>query len=175
MTKFTLLAVAVGVLAWAAPARAAEKVELKSVHMCCPGCAETVEKILSKVPGVTGVDVDQEARTAKFAATDAKAAQKALDALVAEGFYGDTGGAKGYAFKADSGVKPGKVKSLTVTDFHNTCPGCAKAFKAAIKDVKGVTGDNVKPRVTTCEVTGDFDAAELVKALNKAGFYVKVK
>lgn len=176
MTKFVVLAAAVALLAWAAPARAAEtKVELKSVHMCCPGCAEAVGDTLKKVEGVTGVSVEQKAGTARFTAADAKAAQKALDALAAEGFHGDTGGAKDFAFKDDSGVKAGQVKSLTVTGFHNSCPGCVKSFRAAIKDVKGVTGENAKPRVSTCEVTGDFDAAELVKALNKAGFHVKVK
>ncbi|MFM8274800.1 MAG: heavy-metal-associated domain-containing protein [Gemmata sp.] len=176
MTKFAVVAVAVGALAWAAPVRAAEtKVELKSVHMCCPGCAEAVEEALKKVEGVSGVTVDQKAAAAKFTAADAKAAQKALDALAAAGFHGDTGGAKGFAFKDDSGVKPGAVKSLTVTGFHNSCPGCVKSFRAAIKDVKGVTGDNAKSRDATAEVTGEFDAAELVKALNKAGFHVKVK
>jgi copper chaperone CopZ len=175
MRKWVTL-VAVTALCWGASARAADtKVELKSVHMCCPGCAEAVEEVLTKVPGVTGVAVDQKSATARFTAADARAAQKALDALAAAGFHGDTGGAKGFAFKDDSGVKPSKVKSLTVTGFHNSCPGCVKSFRAAIKDVKGVTGDDAKPRVTTCEVTGEFDAAELVKALNKAGFHVKVK
>lgn len=176
MTKFAVLTVAVVAMGWNAPARTAEaKVELKNVHMCCPGCAEAVEEVLKKVEGVSGVAVDQKTRTARFTATDAKAAQKALDALAAEGFHGDTGGAKDFAFKDDSGVKAGRVKSLTVTGFHNSCPGCVKSFKAAIKDVKGVTGDTAKPRVTTCEVTGEFDAAELVEALNKAGFHAKVK
>ncbi len=176
MTKFAVLAVTVGVLAWTAPVRAAEtKVELKSVHMCCPGCAEAVEAVLTKVEGVTGVAVDQKTRTARFVAADAKAAQKALDALAAEGFHGDTGGAKDFAFKGDSGAKAGTVKSLTVTGFHNSCPGCVKSFREALKDVKGVTGDTAKSRVTTAEVTGEFDAAELVKALNKAGFHAKVK
>jgi copper chaperone CopZ len=175
MAKFFGL-FAAAALAWTTPALAAEtKVELKGVHMCCPGCAEAVEETLKKVEGVSGVAVDQKTRTAKFTATDAKAAQKALDALAAEGFHGDTGGAKDFAFKDDSGVKAGKVKSLTVTGFHNSCPGCVKSFKAAIKDVKGVVGDTAKPGVTTCEVTGEFDAAELVKALNKAGFHAKVK
>ena len=176
MTKFAMLTAAVGMLAWTAPAGAAEtKVELKSVHMCCPGCAEEVAAILGKVEGVSGVAVDQKATTAKFTAADARAAQRALDALAAGGFHGDTGGAKDFSFKDDSGVKPGKVTSLTVTGFHNSCPGCVKSFRAAIKDVKGVTGDNTKSKVTTAEVTGEFDAAELVKALNKAGFHVKVK
>ena len=78
-------------------------------------------------------------------------------------------------FQDDSGVKVGKVKALTVTGFHNTCQGCVDSFREAIKDVKGVAGDDAKAKVTTAEVTGDFDAAELVQALNKAGFHVKVK
>jgi hypothetical protein len=48
-------------------------------------------------------------------------------------------------------------------------------FQAAIKGVKDVTGDNAKAEETTAEVTGEFDAAELVKALNQAGFHVRVK
>jgi mercuric ion binding protein len=169
-------AVALAVVASAGAAAAAEtKVELKSVHMCCEGCADEVVAILGKVEGVTGVSTDKEARTAKFNAADAKAAQKALDALAEGGFHGDPGKDKDYAFKDDSGVKPVTVKALTVTGFHNSCPGCVKSFREAIKDVKGVAGENAKSRVRTADVTGDFDAAELVKALNKAGFHVKVK
>lgn len=175
MTRIALVAAAVGALAWAAPAAADTKVELKHVHMCCGGCAKEVAAILKKVEGVTDVSTEQKANTAKFTAADAKAAQRALDALAKGGFHGDTGDSKDYAFKDDSGVKPGKVKSLTVTGFHNSCGGCVDSFREAIKDVKGVTGDNLKAKVTTAELTGEFDAAELVKVLNKAGFHVKVK
>ena len=176
MNKFAVLTTAVGTLLWAAPVNAAETtVELKSVHMCCPGCAKEVGAILKKVEGVADVVCDQKANTARFKAADAKTAQRALDSLSEAGFHGDTGGAKDFAFRDDSGVKPGKVKSLTVTGFHNSCPGCVDSFREAIKDVKGVTGDNAKSKVTTAEVTGEFEASELVKALNKAGFHVKVK
>ncbi len=175
MKTFAWPAAVVGLALFAWPAAAAEKVELKDVHMCCDGCAEEVAAILGKVEGVSGVATDKKARSAAFTATDAKAAQKALDALAAGGFHGDPGKDKGYAFKDDSGVKAGAVKSLTVTGFHNSCGGCVKSFREAIKDVKGVTGDTAKAKVTTAQVTGEFDAAELVKALNKAGFHVKVK
>lgn len=174
--KFAMMSASVGALLWSTPALAAEtKVELKDVHMCCGGCAKEVAKILGKVEGVTGVAVHEKTTSAGFTAADIKAAQRALDALAAAGFHGDTGGSKDFVFKDDSGVKPGKVKSLTVVGFHNSCRGCVDSFREAIKDVKGVTGDNAKAKVTTAEVTGDFDAAELVKALNKAGFHVKVK
>ena len=181
MTRFAIVTAAAAALAWTAPAETAETtvepttVELKDVHMCCPGCAKEVAAVLSKVEGVTGVAVDQKTRTARFTAADAKAAQRALDALAEAGFHGDTGGAKAFAFRDDSGVKPGKVKSLTVSGFHNSCGGCVQSFREAIKDVPGVSGDTLRAKVRTCEVTGDFDAADLVKALNKAGFHVKVK
>ena len=174
MAKF-VWAVAL-VVAAAFPALAADtKVELKNVHMCCPGCAKEVTTILTGVDGVSGVKADRETGTATFTATDAKVAQQALDALAADGFHGDPSKDKGYAFKDDSGVKAGKVKALTVSGFHNSCGGCVKAFQTAVKGVKGVTGDNAKAEVSTAEVTGEFDAAELVKALNAAGFHVTVK
>ena len=40
--------------------------------------------------------------------------------------------------------------------------------------MKGVTGDTAKPGATSIEVTGDFQAAHLVKALNNAGFSAQV-
>ena len=176
MTKFALASAALGFLAWATPAGAAETmVELKSVHMCCGGCAKEVATILKKVEGISGMVCDQKAGSARFTTVDAKAAQRALDALAEEGFHGNLGGNKDFGFKDDSGVKPGKVTSLTVTGFHNTCSGCVDSFRDAIKDVKGVTGDNAKAKVSIAKVTGEFDAAELVEALNKAGFHVKVK
>jgi mercuric ion binding protein len=172
--KFTTLIVTVSALIWATPAAAAETIELKSVHMCCEGCAEEVASILDMVQGVTGIACDQKAGKATFTAVDAKAAQKALDALAESGFHGDTGN-KNLAFKDDSGVKAAKVKSLTVTGFHNSCAGCVKSFRTAIKDVPGVTGVTLMAKVSSADVVGEFDAAELVKALNKAGFHVKVK
>lgn len=57
-----------------------------------PGLRRGVAAILGKVEGVPGVAVDQKATTAKFTAADAKAAQRALDALAAGGFHGDAGG-----------------------------------------------------------------------------------
>jgi periplasmic mercuric ion binding protein len=174
MSNRVMLAGLVIVLAGAVPARAETKAELRRVHMCCDGCAGEVEEILGKVAGVKDVKVDQEANTAKFSATDAKTAQKAVDALAAAGFHGDTG-TKEFAFKDDSGVAKGKVKSLTVTGFHNSCGGCVKSFREAIKVVPGVKGDTARAKVGTAEVTGEFDAAALVEALNNAGFHVKVK
>jgi mercuric ion binding protein len=150
------------------------KVELKRVHMCCDGCSDEVARVLNKVAGVKNVAVDQEAKTARFAAKDLKTAQGAIDALAAAGFHGDSGSQK-FMFQDDSGVKAGTVKTLTLTGFHNTCGGCVRSFREAIKDVPGVTGDNLKAKVSACEIKGNFDAVKLVQALNQAGLHVKVK
>ena len=77
--------------------------------------------------------------------------------------------------KEDSGVTAGKVTSVTLVGIHNCCGSCNKAIKNAIKKVDGVTGDTAKPKTDSLTVTGNFDGVELVKALNAAGFHVKVQ
>ncbi|HQR05622.1 MAG TPA: hypothetical protein PLN21_02315 [Gemmatales bacterium] len=174
LNRLIVLACLTFVLTWSAQARAESKIEVKQLHMCCSGCAEEVENILKKVDGLADVQVTKKSRTATFTAPNAAVAQKAIDALAQDGFYGQVND-NAISFKADSGVKKGKVTALTVTGFHNTCPGCVKSFRVALKNVDGVTGDDCKPGVTTCTVKGNFDAAALVESLNKEGFHVTVK
>jgi periplasmic mercuric ion binding protein len=159
-------------LALTGAASAENKVELKDVHLCCPACTKAVGDILKTVDGVKG-ECDRKAGTITLTADDNKTIQKALDALAAGGFHGDTGN-KDLAIKEDSGAKKGKVKSLTLTGVHNCCTACCKAIKEAVNKVDGVTSDTAEPKKDTFEVEGDFDAAELVKALNAAGYHVKV-
>jgi copper chaperone CopZ len=161
------------VLALTGAARAETRVELKGVHLCCPACIRAVAETLKKVEGVKGV-CDQKARTITLAARDEEAARKAVDALAAAGFHGETDN-KDLAIKDDSGVAKGKVKGLTLSGVHNCCGACCRAIKETVKKVDGVTGDTARPRMARFEVTGDFDAEELVKALNAAGFHVKVE
>jgi copper chaperone CopZ len=169
-----LLALAAGcALALAGAAAAETKVELKNVHLCCGACVKAAGTILKGVDGVQGAACDQKAKTITFKAADDAAARKALDALAAGGFHGDTGN-KDLAVKDDSGASAGKVKSLTVTGAHNCCGQCCRAIKATVKKVEGVKADTAMPKEKTFTVSGDFDAAELVKALNAAGFHVKV-
>src|SRR5262245_20434961 len=154
-------------------ARAETKVELKKVHLCCGQCVKAVAAILKEIEGVKGA-CDQAKKTVTITAKDNETAQKAIDALAAGGFHGDTGD-KDVAVKDDSGVEAVNVKSLTVTGVHNCCGQCNKLIKEALKGVEGVKGDNAKANAKEIEITGDFEAADVVKALNAAGFHVKVK
>jgi copper chaperone CopZ len=160
-----------GLLFLAGAGRAETKVELKNVHICCGACVNAANKIL-KAAGVEGA-ADQKKKTVTIKAADTEAAQKAVDALAAGGFHGESSD-KAVTIKDDSGATTGKVDKLTVTGAHNCCPACCRAIKATVKKVEGVKDDTAKPKGATFDVTGDFDAAELVKALNAAGFHVKV-
>jgi mercuric ion binding protein len=122
---------------------------------------------------VTG-ECDQKAGKVTMTAKDEAAIQKALDALAAGGFHGTTDN-KDLKIKDASGVVKGKVKTLTVEGVHNCCNLCNKTIVAVVGKVGGVTGNTAKAKSDTFDVTGEFEAEELVKALNDAGFHVKVK
>ena len=173
MKTVQLLAIGTLVLASGGASGADTKVELKNTHLCCGQCVKAVEEILKKVDGATG-KCDQKAGVVSITAKDDETAQKALDALAAGGFHGTTDN-KDLKVKDDSGVTKGKVKTLTLEGVHNCCGQCNKAINAAVGKVAGVTGNTAKAKSDTFEVTGEFDAEELVKALNAAGYHVKVK
>jgi mercuric ion binding protein len=167
----TLLTIGILVLT-SGVARAETKVVLKT-HLCCGLCVDAVDAILKKVDGVTG-ECEQKAGKVTITAKDDATVQKALDALAAGGFYGTTDN-KDLKIKDDSGVAKGKVKTLTIEGIHNCCNLCNKTIVATVGKVEGVTGNTAKAKSDTFDVTGEFEAEDLVKALNDAGFHVKVK
>jgi periplasmic mercuric ion binding protein len=160
-------------LTFCATARAETKVEVNGVHLCCGACVNAVNKILKTVDGVTGI-CDQKGKKITITAPNNEIAQKALDALAAGGFHGDTG-SKDLAMKEDSGVSSGKVSKLKVVGIHNCCASCTRDIKNALKKVDGVKEDTAASRKNSFEVTGDFDAAQVIKALNEAGYHAKVE
>lgn len=160
-------------LAVGATAHAGTKIEVNGVHLCCGACVMAANKILKGVEGVEGV-CDQAGRKISITAKDNDTAQKALDALAAGGFHGDTGN-KTLAMKEDSGATSGKVSKLKLTGVHNCCSSCTRDIKKALKKVEGVKDDTVTVRKNSFEVTGDFDATQVIKALNEAGYHAKVE
>jgi mercuric ion binding protein len=156
-----------------AAALAETKVEVKDVHLCCGACVKGVATALKGIDGVKHA-CDRENGTVTITASDEATAQKSLDALADAGYHGVVE-SKGLTIKSETNVPTGKVKSLSLNNTHNCCKACTTAIKKAAKSVAGVTGDTVQPKTAAFEVTGDFDAAALVKALNDAGFHVQVK
>jgi periplasmic mercuric ion binding protein len=145
------------VLLVASIAAADATVTVEKTHLCCNACVQGVSKAVSTVQGAKArCDRD---------------AQKAVDALLAAGYFGKADGA---TMKDDAGAPSGKVKTLEVSGFHNCCKKCTTTLNDTIKKVPGAAGE-VEAKKTTMTVTGDFDAQKLVDELNAAGFAVKVK
>lgn len=153
-------------------ARAETKVTVSNVHLCCGACVTAVGKALKGIEGVTPA-CDREAKTVTITATNDEAAQKAIDALQAAGFYGklDSDKVKFAAVKAPKG----NVKRLEVTGVHNCCGACNTAITKALGGVDGVASNTAKPKQSSFVVEGDFSAEAVIAALLDKGFAVQVK
>ncbi len=149
------------------------RVQLKGVHLCCGGCVDAVATAVESVPGVAH-QCDREKGAVALTAKDEATAQQALDAIADAGLHGETGDPH-LAMKAERNVPPGRARKLKVSGIHNCCEPCCAAIRGAIEAVEGVTGHTARPGATTFEVSGNFSAAELVRALNRAGFHAKVE
>jgi len=146
-------------------------VKLSKVHMCCDKCVNGAAKAVSKVDGVT-ITSDKTARTIVLTASDTTTLQKAVDALVKAGFFGESSDAS-IKVSTDTGAKGEKVSTLKVEGVHLCCPSCVKAVDKAVKSVPGVTGDTAAKGVEVFEVTGDFKDTDVLEALKKAGLLGK--
>jgi copper chaperone CopZ len=165
----TALFALVGALALAPLGRAADvTVTITNVHLCCDKCVKGANKAVASVDGATAV-VDKTVRTVVITAADTATVQKAADALVKAGFYGDSSDAS-IKISSETGAKGEKVQTLKVDGVHICCPKCVKAVKAALADVPGVTGNTVANGEASFTVTGDFKDSDVFAALRKAGF-----
>lgn len=149
------------------------QVQLKGVHLCCSGCVDALATAMASVPGAV-VACDRDKGIVALTARNEVTAQQALDAIADAGLHGETGNPQ-LAMKTERNFPPGKVRKLKVSGIHNCCQPCYQAIEGAIETVRGVTGNTARPGSTTFEVTGNFSAAELVQALNRAGFHAKVE
>nr|ACO70889.1 conserved hypothetical protein [uncultured Verrucomicrobiota bacterium] len=154
-------------LALAVAARAESSVKLTGVHLCCKGCVTGAEKAVAKVGGAT-VACDADAKTVTVTAPDTAVAQKAVDSLVAAGYFGKSED-PAIKVKETSGAKDAKVSTLAVNEVHLCCKKCVTAVGKALESVKGVSGNTAEKGAKTFAVTGDFNAKEVFTALQKEG------
>jgi copper chaperone CopZ len=153
--------------ALAAFAHAESTVKLTGVHLCCKSCVKGVDKAVGTVSGVTAAS-DADAETVTLTAPDNATAQKAVDALVAAGYFGKS---ENPAIKVSdtSGAKDAKVSTLAVSDVHLCCGKCVTAVNDALGEVKGVTGNTAEKNAKSFEIKGDFNPKEVFSALQKSG------
>lgn len=152
-----------------APAlRAETSVKLNGVHLCCKSCVTGAEKVAAKVEG-SKITADKDAGTVAITAPSPEAAQKAVNALLAAGFYGTPSDAT-VKVRDASKMRDHKVQSLEIKGVHLCCKKCSDAVNKAVSGVSGVKECNAEKDAKSFTVTGDFNAKDVFVALNKAGF-----
>jgi copper chaperone CopZ len=149
------------------------RLRLRGVHLCCQACAAAVDQAVQTVAGAES-QCDLQNQIVTVTAPDDAAAQQALDAIAAAGLYGRSDSEQ-FEIRPVGRIPTGKVHRLRVSGIHNCCDLCCDAIREAIATVPGVTGDTATAGATSFEVTGDFTAGALVRAINSAGFSARVQ
>jgi periplasmic mercuric ion binding protein len=163
-----LFASAILGLALTVSVRAADvSVKLAGVHLCCQSCVKGVQKAVGQVPGVTA-EADQDEGAVSLTGPDTATVQKAVDALVAAGYFGKSGNAD-IKVNAHTGARDQTVQSLQVEGVHLCCNKCVKSVNEALGSVTGVTANTAAKDAKTFTVTGNFNDKQVFDALQHAG------
>lgn len=161
--KKTMLGVAAMVMFTATAASAAEAT-LTGVHNCCNACKKGIDTAVTGAGAKAKIDKT----TVTVTADDEKGVKKAMDALLAAGYYGE--GAPATAAASDA-----KAKKVTVEAIHLCCGKCVDGFNKAVKAIPGVTKTDAAKNAKTVLVEGDVSPKDVLDALHKAGFNATVK
>lgn len=149
----------------AATLKAETTITLEGVHNCCQGCTNGIAKSAASLKDVT---IEAEGKTVTITAKTKSQARKALEALLAAGYYG----ASSEAEEVNAASKSDKtLTSATVNSVHLCCQKCVNAMTAAVQSVPGVTEYDIANKAKTFTVKGNFKESDLIAAMNKAGFH----
>ena len=124
-----MLSVAAIALGTMTSAASAAEATLTNVHVCCNSCKKGIN---AAVTGA-GATAKIEKTTVTVTAADDAGVKKAVDALLAAGYYGD--GATAAEAPSDA-----KAKSVTVEGVHLCCGKCVDAFNKAVKTAAKAPG-----------------------------------
>ena len=165
--RITLTSAAMAVALVSSIQAADVSTKLSDVHLCCQSCVKGVQAAVGKVPGAT-VKADKDEGTVSISGPDKATVQKAVDALVAGGYFGKSSDAS-IKLKNNSGAMGKKVQSLKVEGVHLCCGKCVSAVNDALNSVAGVKANTATKNAESFTVTGDFNDKDVFAALQKAG------
>jgi copper chaperone CopZ len=150
--------------------RAETTITLNGVHNCCKGCANGITKAAT---GLKDVTITAEGKTVTVTAKSKSNAKKAVEAIKNAGYYGTSDDAES-ASPTTSSAPAKKLTEATVSGVHLCCQKCATALGDAVKSVSGVSEHTVVSKASSFTVKGEFTEADLIAAMNKAGFHGSV-
>ena len=153
-------------------AHAETTVTMTGVHNCCKSCTNGIVK--AGTSAGKDITVTAEGKTVTITTKKKTDAKKAVEAIIAAGYFGKVEGEESAAAKTSS--KPeAKLTKATVSGVHLCCQKCADAATDAVKAVAGVTKYDIASKAETFTVEGEFTKADLTAALNAAGFAGTIK
>lgn len=174
MKKLTLLSL----FALAAFARAETTITMTGVHNCCGSCSKGITNAALSVSKDIVVDAPAKTTTVKITTKKKTDAKKAVEAIIAAGYFGKV---EGEESESKSATKPAaakpeaKLTKATVSGVHLCCQKCADAASNAVKTVAGITKSEIASKAESFTVEGEFTKSELTAALNAAGFAGDIK
>jgi copper chaperone CopZ len=174
MKFFTLLSI----FALAASVRAETTITMTGLHNCCGSCAKGITKAGTSVGEGVTIDVPEKSTTVTITSKKKGDAMKAVEAIIAAGYFGKIEGgppAKTASKSAVTTKSEGKMTKATVSNVHLCCKKCETAAANAVKTVPGITKSDIVAKSTSFTVEGEFTKAELTAALNDAGFAGDIK
>jgi len=145
---------------------------LSNVHLCCSNCVSDANDAVKPVTGAVAA-ADKASHSIKITASSPAAAQKAVDALTAAGFYGESSDPKIHVTAMSA--PDATVQSLKLSGVHLCCNKCVSSINEVLAKVHGVTKTTAAKDVDSFEIQGNFNPQEVAKALNVAGFTARVE
>ena len=169
MKLLTLLSL----FALAAVARAETTLTMTGLHNCCGSCAKGIIKAGTSVGKDVTVDLPEKSTTATITTKKKGDAMKAVEAIIAAGYFGKVEGQETSA--PASSAPETKMTKATVSGVHLCCKKCETAAAKAVATVSGITKHDIVSKATSFTVEGEFTKSELASALNDAGFAGDIK
>ncbi|MEY8170058.1 heavy metal translocating P-type ATPase [Burkholderia multivorans] len=151
--------------------KAAHSVELDIDGMTCASCVSRVEKALVKVPGVTHASVNLATERATVEASADVSAARLVEAVEQAG-YQATPIESARAAATSEPVHHKAAHSVELDIDGMTCASCVSRVEKALAKVPGVThaSVNLATERATVEASADVSAAQLVEAVEQAGY-----
>ena len=156
----------VSLFALAAFAQAETTVTMTGVHNCCKSCTNGIVK--AGTSAGKDITVTAEGKTVTITSKKKTDAKKAVEAIIAAGYFGKVEGEES-ASKPASAKAESRIMKATVTGVHLCCQKCANAAIAAVKNVSGITKHDIVSKAKSFTVEGEFTKAALAAALNAEG------
>ncbi len=147
------------------------EVTLAGAHLCCGGCKKGVEEA---VAGIDDLEVSMSGSNITVKGKSGNDVQKALDAIAAAGYYGDS---DNEAVKIGDGrASDEEADSITVSNVHLCCGKCVSAIDDVLESVGGAKEHDAEKGSDSFTIKGEkMKPSAVLAALRAEGFNGTVK